>query len=110
VTGGKARPTNRNMGDYLAALQKLDAGDPKVRSALKDLKDLHRNPLIHPEQFLESVDEAIALMNGIHAVMVHMLREISEELIPKSVVPANPLAAAVLEVNPKTALQGDKSV
>lgn len=76
VTGGKARPKNRNMGDYLAEMNKLSLGNPKVKTALRDLKDLHRNPLIHPEHSLDSVDDAIALMNGIHSVIVHMLREI----------------------------------
>lgn len=47
-----------------------------MKAALKDLKDLHRNPLIHPEHTLESPDEAIALMNGVHTVMVYMLKEI----------------------------------
>jgi hypothetical protein len=62
VTNGATRPASRNMGDYLNELNKLNAGDAKVKAALKDLKDLHRNPLIHPEQTLENVDDAIALM------------------------------------------------
>jgi len=76
VTAGKARPSGRNIGDYLAELRKYSAGDPKVLSALKDLKDLHRNPLIHPEDSLEDIDEAIALVNAIHSVAVHMLKAI----------------------------------
>jgi hypothetical protein len=75
VTKGAVRPTTRNMGDYLKEMNAKKVGDPKVKSALKDLKDLHRNPLIHPEHTLETLDEAIALMNGIHTVMVYMLRE-----------------------------------
>ena len=51
-------------------LNKLNAGDAKVKAALKDLKDLHRNPLIHPEQTLENVDDAIALMNGVHTAVL----------------------------------------
>lgn len=76
VTNNAARPTNRNIGDYLAALQSKNVGKPKILSALKDLKDLHRNPLIHPEESLESMDEAIALMGSIHAVVTVMLRDI----------------------------------
>jgi hypothetical protein len=78
VTNGAPRPVGRNMGDFLAELNRKNAGSPAVRSALKDLKDLHRNPLIHPEHSLESVDEAIALLGSIHAVVVHMLRTIPE--------------------------------
>ncbi len=80
IANGQSRPKSRNMGDYINEMDKLSIGDQKVRAALRDLKDLHRNPLIHPEHSLESVDEAIALMNGIHNVIVHMLREIP---IPK---------------------------
>jgi len=82
VTDGKPRPTSRNIGDYLAALRQHNAGDPKLLAALKDLKDLHRNPLIHPDQTLESIDEAIALMNGIHNAVVHMLKVIPDTSNP----------------------------
>lgn len=76
VTGGAPRPTNRNMGDYLKGLNDSNKGDIRVRSALKDLKDLHRNPLIHPEHSIDTTDQAIALMNSIHTVIVYMLKEI----------------------------------
>jgi hypothetical protein len=49
------------MGDYLNEMNQKKIGDEKVKAALKDLKDLHRNPLIHPEHSLESADEAIVL-------------------------------------------------
>lgn len=75
VTHKAKRPASRNMGDYLNEMNQKNVGDAKVKSALKDLKDLHRNPLIHPEDSL-NMDEAIALMNGIYTVMVHMLKEI----------------------------------
>jgi hypothetical protein len=84
VTNGAPRPAGRNIGDYLAELQTMKAGEPKVKSALRDLKDLHRNPLIHPEDSLESVDEAIALLGSIHSVVVHMLKAIPAPLaLPK---------------------------
>jgi hypothetical protein len=76
VSGGAARPAGRNIGDYLAELKSKNFGCQKVRSALKDLKDLHRNPLIHPEDSLESIDEAIGLTGSIQAVIVAMLRDI----------------------------------
>ena len=77
VTGGKPRPSGRNIGDYLRELNNQNVGDPKVRSALKDLKDLHRNPLIHPEHTLENIDEAIDLLGSIRSLVGHMLRAIS---------------------------------
>ncbi len=76
VPAGNAPPDTRNIGDYINALSKLDAGDKRVRAALRDLKDLHRNPLIHPETSLEDTDEAYALYCGVFAAMQEMLKVI----------------------------------
>lgn len=76
VSNGAQRPAGRNMGDYLNAMDQKGVGDAKVRAALKDLKDLHRNPLIHPEHSIDTADDAIALMNGVHNVVVYMLKQI----------------------------------
>jgi len=75
------------MGDYLSEMNKKKVGSAKIKAALKDLKDLHRNPLIHSEHSLDSADEAIALMNGIHTVMVYMLKEIPVVASPPAVAP-----------------------
>lgn len=88
VTNSSPRPSSGNMGDYLNQLEQKNAGDANVRSALKDLKNLHRNPLIHPEHTLESVEEAIALMDHIKAVIFHMLKAIPEQK-PKSLEKPN---------------------
>lgn len=76
VTNGKPRPKSRNMGDFINALETIDAGEKRVRSALRDLKDLHRNPLVHPEHSLSTIDEAVALLGGVQSVVVHMLAAI----------------------------------
>jgi hypothetical protein len=80
VSLGKARPVRGNMGDYLNEMKQRNFGDELVRAALKHLIDFHRNPLIHPEQNIESSDEAVALMNGIHNVIVQMLKVIPADL------------------------------
>lgn len=85
VTNGAPRPSGRNIGDYLAELKRLNVGSPIVLSALKDLKDLHRNPLIHPEHTLADIDEALALLGSIQSVIVHMLKAIP--LFPDTVMP-----------------------
>jgi hypothetical protein len=41
VTGGKPRPKQQNMGEYLKQLGKLDKGKPAVRSHLQSIKDFH---------------------------------------------------------------------
>jgi hypothetical protein len=85
---GKPRPSSRNIADYLNEMDKQGFGDPRVKTALRDLKDLHRNPLIHPEHSLNTAEEAIALMNGVHNVMVYMLQEIPA-ITPTPTLPAS---------------------
>ncbi len=79
VTNKMPRPNGRNIGDYLRILDDGNIGEKRIRSALRDLKDLHRNPLVHPEHSLDSIDEAISLLNSIQSVMVHMLRAIPDQ-------------------------------
>jgi len=76
VSGGLARPKNRNIGGYLTALTQSGFGDQRLLATLRDLNELHRNPLIHPDQSLETIDDAIALMNAVHNAVVFMLKAI----------------------------------
>jgi len=92
VASGKAPPKSGNMGDFLNEMEQNKFGDEKVRAALKDLKNLHRNPLIHPDHTIVDAHEAIALMNSIHVVMVHMLKEIPV-VAPANTPPAGGIAA-----------------
>jgi hypothetical protein len=96
VTGGKDRPRNRNIGDYLAALDQQNLGDARLKSSLRDLKDLHRNPLIHPEHSLKSVDDAISLFGIVRTVVTEMLKAIP---LPAS-AGAAALAAAAFAAAP----------
>jgi hypothetical protein len=57
-------------------MNQLKVGDDKVKSALRDLSKLHRNPLIHPETSLANFDEAFALYCGVFTAMEAMLKEI----------------------------------
>lgn len=76
VTDGAPHPEHRNMGVYLNEMNRMEVGNVNVKSSLRDLKDFHRNPLIHPEHSIKTVDKAIALMNAIHNTITHMLDEI----------------------------------
>jgi hypothetical protein len=60
VSGGKAPPKVRNIGVYLNAMKIANVGDEKIRFALKQLTDLYRNPIIHPEAVLTQ-EEAIGI-------------------------------------------------
>jgi hypothetical protein len=75
VTGGEAHPKVRSLGVYIAALTRSGAGDPKVLAALRQMNELHRNPLIHPEAAL-TTDEALNIAglarSAVAAMLVHM--------------------------------------
>ncbi len=73
------------MGVYLAELKKKKKGSGKVRNILTEIKNMHRNPIIHPEHTLDQ-KQALALMGVIHASITYML-----EAIPTP--PQNALAA-----------------
>jgi hypothetical protein len=100
VTNGASRPNSRNMGDYLNAMGQRKVGDEKVKAAIRNLKDFHRNPLIHPEHSIDTADQAIALMNGVHTVVVQMLAE-----IPIANPPATQLTGGLAAMFANTALQ-----
>ena len=76
ASNGEIRPKPPTMGNSLAKLEKSNLGDAKVISALRDIKDMHRNPTIHPERDLADVEEAINLYGAIRSVIGFMLEEI----------------------------------
>lgn len=80
VAGSNNRPKTRNMGDYIKKLEQLGKGDAKVIDVLKSLKDLHRNPLMHPEDTLRSLDEALSLYAAIRAAVGYMLDRIPRKV------------------------------
>jgi hypothetical protein len=50
--------------------------DRKTMAALDQLRDLHRNPIDHPEEFLESA-EALELFNAATVAISKMARQIA---------------------------------
>lgn len=76
VAGEQNRPRSRNIGDYLKKMDSLSVGDPRVLDVLKSIKDLHRNPLMHPDDKIETADEAISLYAAIRAAIGYMLDRI----------------------------------
>jgi hypothetical protein len=85
VTKGAERPTNGSMGVYLHEMEQQKAGDEKVIAALRQIKDLHRNVLMHPEENL-TLDDAIALLGISQSAIVAMLREIPDPPAPALVL------------------------
>ena len=72
ISGGKSRPRNRNMGRYIEALEKTHKVDPKILAVLRQIKDLHRNPIAHPEAVL-NMEEATALLGIVQSAITTMI-------------------------------------
>lgn len=81
VTNGKAAPKVRNIGVYLHALKLAKAGDEKILAAIKQITDLHRNPLIHPDVVL-TMDEALATLGIARSVTTAMLTTVLPVIPP----------------------------
>lgn len=76
VLPNKPHPKVKTIGEYLRGLIASRKGSPKLKAALKDLKDLDRNPVLHPEYSLTNVEELDALMGSIRNAVVQMLKDI----------------------------------
>ncbi|MPZ40571.1 MAG: hypothetical protein GEU95_21480 [Rhizobiales bacterium] len=78
ATGGAAHPKVRSLGVYIAAFVRAGAGDPKVLAALKQMNELHRNPLIHPEAAL-TTDEALNIVGLSRSLVAAMLAHLPKQ-------------------------------
>lgn len=96
VAKGKPQPKQKNLGVYLDHLEKGNFGDKKVRATLKQIKDLHRNTLIHPEDVLQ-VDDAIGLFGIAQSAINAMLKAIP---MPDSSASLGDFAAGLVEPKP----------
>jgi hypothetical protein len=79
VTGGSASPKQRNIAVYIHAMRKAQRGDEKILSTIKQIADLHRNPLSHPDAIL-TTDEAIATAGIVRSAVTLMLSVLSTPL------------------------------
>lgn len=78
LTDGKSSPKIRNISVYVNALKQTKKGDDKVFFILKNISDLYRNPLIHPDTVLNS-EEAIAIFGIVRTAVTQMLLEIPQQ-------------------------------
>lgn len=74
IGASETEPKSRNLGVYIRSLEGLGA-DKAIVAALQQLKDNHRNPLIHPEAAIP-VEESIAIIGMVRSVVSAMLKEI----------------------------------
>lgn len=89
VTNGAPRPDKRNIGAYIDAMKNAHFIDKKIFGALAALKDFHRNPVLHPDDHLETVEEAIALLGVVNTVISYMLNAIRPPPLELTSQPGN---------------------
>jgi HEPN domain len=70
-------PETANWGAYLKSLEDHGGADPKILHSLREIKDLYRNPTMHPEKKY-SPDEALSLVGLAENLISSMVREIKQ--------------------------------
>jgi hypothetical protein len=105
VTG---KPTDRiDWATCTQELKKANAND-KVVQVLDQIRDLHRNPLMHPQEFL-SMKEAISLFDiaksaiGSLAEEIAVLNATSQRSLPLSLAPVS--TSQVQQTTPLSGIQ-----
>ena len=68
LTGGL--PTKRDWGHYIDVLKK-NGTDPKLTTVLDDIRTLDRNPLMHPEDWLD-IDDAVGIFSIAQTAVVRL--------------------------------------
>jgi hypothetical protein len=68
------KPKMRNWGTYIKNLKACGV-NPKVVSILEQIKDLYRNPIIHPETRLD-IEEALSLLGIAESAISAMVMDI----------------------------------
>lgn len=74
--GPNKRPKIETMGTLLKALEEKGLGDKQVIVALQNIKEFHRNPIIHPGQYVDDAEQAFSLVAAIRAAMGYMLDQL----------------------------------
>jgi hypothetical protein len=73
-----------NWGHYIASLERISASDARPKPSheaialLRQIKDIYRNPVIHPERILNSV-EASTIFHSTIAAVSRVVSEFKEE-------------------------------
>jgi hypothetical protein len=75
VSKGKAHPRQKSLGVYLKKMRDTKVGAAKVLAILQQIKDLHRNPLAHPDETL-TLEEAVGLFGIAQSAINAMLKDI----------------------------------
>lgn len=86
------KESQRNLGQYIK-LARDKGGDEKVCSSLDQFRDLHRNPLIHPEAIL-TIEEAQTLLGIGQSAIVSIVIEMDKRNGPGLPLEMNAVSAS----------------
>lgn len=81
VIGAPPKLKSRNWGRYIDILEKHGA-DQRILAALDQIREMHRNPIMHPEDFL-SAEEAATLLGVAQGVIVFIAADIAKRKAAK---------------------------
>ena len=93
VSGEELPEDKRSLGGILHLMKAKKIGDPNVLAALQQIKDLHRNPLAHPDVSV-TLEEAVSIIGMSQSVITFMLHVIPEP---------TPGLASLFSLNPQSA-------
>ncbi|WP_187431034.1 hypothetical protein ROLI_034570 [Roseobacter fucihabitans] len=68
-------PPKKTMGQLIQLMEDKGIGREEIRSSLRDIVRLHRNPTIHPGTRISDVEEALNLYGAIRSVIGFMIKE-----------------------------------
>lgn len=88
----KKLPPGTKSPDMAVCINEIKAagGNKKVTAILDQIRDLHRNPTMHPDEFL-SMDEALALFDVAKSAIAAMIAEIA--VLKSDTTPVTPESA-----------------
>jgi hypothetical protein len=91
LTRNVIKASDRNWGQYIRILTDHSA-NPKLTALLTDIQKLDRNPLVHPQEWLE-LDDAVAIFCSMQTALDRLIADMSVKqlLPPESPVTASPV-------------------
>jgi hypothetical protein len=103
VVGELPKMKSRNWGRYIDILRRHGA-DARIMGALDQIREMHRNPIMHPEDFL-SAEEAATLFGVAQGLIVFIAADIEKRRAAGPVLPGlTGVVGATPVVSPRTAV------
>ena len=90
VIGPAKQPKYLTIGTMVSSMSQHCVGDANIRAALDNIRVFHRNPIAHPDQNIETEEDALSLYAAIRAAVGYMLEKLPC-VAPPATLPAFPL-------------------